>query len=98
MSRFIAGKGKKKKKRKILWFFIVIFILVMIFNYLDKNLKKVDDKKFVEILLNEANFSQENIFKKFKLDEYDIIYVASSGFAHFWDSNFEKKIIKIEKR
>ncbi len=65
MSRFIARKGKKKKKRKVLCFFIVIFILVMIFNYLDKNLKKVDDKKFVEILLNEANFSQENIFKKF---------------------------------
>lgn len=38
-----------------------------------------------------------NIFKKLKLDEYDIIYVASSGFAHFWDANFEKKIIKALK-
>ena len=34
-----------------------------------------------------------NIFKELNLSGYDIVYVASSGFANYWDNNFDQKII-----
>ena len=63
MSKFITKKEKKSKRKR--YFFLLMFLLgvLLSFNYLDKTLPKVDDKKFVEILLNEANISNENTFK-----------------------------------
>ncbi len=58
-------KSKKHKKRRYK-LFIILFLLGMLlsFKYLDKNVKKIDDKKFVNLLLNEAHFKNDNIFKK----------------------------------
>ncbi len=63
MSKFIAKKEKNKKRKK--HFFLIMFLIgFFLFTYLDKNLEKIDDKKFVEILLSEANFNKESLFKK----------------------------------
>lgn len=65
MSKFVGKKERKKRRKK--YFFLLLFLLGLIvsFRYMDRHLEKIDDKKFVEILLNEANFKQENIFKQF---------------------------------
>lgn len=46
---------------------MIMFLIGLIFSfkYLDRKLEKIDDKEFVEILLNEANFKQDNILKDF---------------------------------
>ncbi|MCL2860149.1 MAG: AAC(3) family N-acetyltransferase [Oscillospiraceae bacterium] len=39
-------------------------------------------------------FKLLNTLKDFNLSDYDIIYVASSGFANYWDKDFDQKIIE----
>lgn len=39
----------------------------------------------------------EKVLEEFKLNNYDIVYVASAGFALYWDNMFDKKLIKVLK-
>lgn len=63
-AHFITKKKKKKKRKKLFFFAMFILGIILSFMYLDHNLKKIDNKEFVEILLSEANLNNTNTMKK----------------------------------
>ncbi len=65
MRKTFVTKKKSHKKRKYL-FFLSMFLLgtISTFKFLDKNIQKIDNKEFVEILLSEANLNQKNVINK----------------------------------
>lgn len=61
----MLSKKQQKKKRKNLFFFTMfLFGIIGTFIFLDQNIKKIDNKEFVEILLNEANLDNTAIINK----------------------------------
>lgn len=64
MKKRFYSKNNKKKKRVKKYFFLLIFILALIlsYQYLDKNIKKKDQKELVEILL--SNEPETNLITK----------------------------------
>lgn len=64
MKKRFYSKNNKKKKRVKKYFFLLIFILALTlsYQYLDKNIKKKDQKELVEILL--SNEPETNLITK----------------------------------
>lgn len=67
--RFITTKNKKRKGKMLFFFLMFVFGMISTFKYLDNNVKKVNDKEFVEIILGD-NFNNSLLDEVFNFRKY----------------------------